>query len=203
MKIGFPVKAHTISGIPPNAPDDFADYTVPMLKFADGSYMMDSLPIVQRLETLYPEPSLPMNLDLLKRMGSTQAKALGPLSAVIIPRVRRNVLCEPSEAWFKQDRERRFGMPEEQYEREHGGEGAWKSAKDGQQLLASFLKEQKQDEGPFILGSTVCYVDFVLVGRLEFADAVGDEVYERFVSGVDGLRELHQACKPWFERSDH
>lgn len=191
------------SGIPPNPEGAFAEYTVPVVKFPDGSYIMDSTAIVPRLEAVNPEPPLPLELDLLKELEPINGKVLGPLVPLIMPAVRRDVLCKESDAWFKKDRERRLGAPEEVYEREKGGEVAWKGAEPGQQQLASFLKAQKRDEGPFILGSAVSYPDFVLAGRVEFIRFIGEDNYERLVRPVEGLRELHEACKPWFERNDH
>lgn len=164
---------------------------------------MESAIIVKKLEAAHPEPPLPLELDLLKEMDPITGKVLGPLMPLIMPCVRRDVIRKESEEWFKKDRERRFGAPEEEYERERGGEVAWKGAELGQQQMASFLKAKKRDEGPFILGSTVSYPDFVLTARCVFVRFIGEDNYERFVGPVEGLRELHEACKPWFERDDH
>lgn len=164
---------------------------------------MESMAINNKIQELYPEPHLPLELDLLEKMTPVNGKVLGPLMYLIMPRVRRNVICEPSKDWFKKDRERRFGAPEEQYEHEKGGEVAWKAAEPGQEQLSEWLKSQKQDQGPFILGSTVTYPDFVLAGRCEFVKLIGEDTYDRLVKPVDGLEDLHKACKPWLARNDH
>lgn len=164
---------------------------------------MGSNLINEKIQELYPEPQLPLRWDLVDDMTPVNGKVLGPLMYLIMPRVRRNVICEPSKDWFKKDRERRFGAAEEQYEHEKGGEVAWKNAEPGQQQLSAWLKNQKQDKGPFVLGSTVTYPDFVLAGRCEFVELIGEDTYERLVGPIDGMRELHLACKPWMERNDH
>ena len=176
---------------------------MPVVQFLDGSHTMESMAIIKRLDALDRGLSLPLELDLLEKLGPVAGKVFFPLMPLIMPQVRRDVLCKGSEEWFKKDRERRFGAAEEDYEREKGGEVAWKGAEAGQEQLASFLKAQKRDEGPFILGSTVSYPDFVLAGRCEFISFLGEDNYERLVKPVEGLRELHEACKPWFERNDH
>jgi len=164
---------------------------------------MDSIPIMEKLIQLVPDPELPLKQDVLKEMDPINGKVLGPLMPMIFPRARRDVICEASSDWFKQDRERRLGAPEEQYEKERGGEGAFEKAKPGQQELAEFLKKTKEDDGPFVLGSRVSYPDFVLAARCEFLKYVGKDVYDRVIGGVAGLPELHEACAPFFERNEH
>lgn len=164
---------------------------------------MESMAINKKIQELYPEPHVPLELGLLEEMTPINGKILGPLVPVIMPRVRRNVICEPSNDWFKKDRERRLGAPEEQYEHEKGGEAAWKAAEPGQEQLSEWLKSQKLDEGPFVLGSRVTYPDFVLAGRCEFAKLIGQDIYSRLVGPIDGLDDLYLACKTWMARNDH
>lgn len=189
--------------MPPNPQGTaIADYTLPVLRFPDGSLIMNSKDIVPKLELLHPEPSLHLQTGLQDELLPILGKIVSPLMAWVFPKVRRNILTEGSDAWFKQDRERRMGMPEEQYEREKGGEEAWKTAEPGFQELTQLLKAHKKDEGPFILGSQVCYADLVCAGFCEFFWCIGNEAYEKFTGSTSGLRELHKACAPWLDRKN-
>lgn len=161
--------------------------------------------IVEKIQTTIADPHLPLEPGIREEMAPINSKVLAPLMPMIMPRARRNVVSvsERSDEWFKKDRERRFDAPEEVYEREKGGEIAWKASEEGQKQLSEFLKSKKKDQGPFVLGSTVSYPDFIIAGRCEFLKYSGEDAYERLMNGVEGLRDLHQACQPWFERNDH
>ena len=186
-----------------NPPGSWADYTLPVLRFADGSYVMDSANIVQKLESAYPEPSLRLDAELGKQTQGAMGAYAYPLMPVFMPRLRRDVQREDSSDWIKADRERRFGMPEEQLEKEKGGEEAWRKAEPAGKKFEAFMKEQKKDDGPFLQGSKVCYADFMIAAFCEMFKCIGNDVYEKLVGPVDGLRELHEACYPWFKRNDY
>ena len=64
-------------------------------------------------------------------------------------------------------------------------------------------RPHKRDEGPFILGSQVCYADFMAASVVEVFRRVEDGAFERMCGAVDGLKELHEGCAPWFRRNDH
>ena len=164
---------------------------------------MDSLKIAPRLEAMQAEPSLRLNDDRQQQLAKSLGQAINPLMPVFMARVHRGIITDAELDWFRQDRERRCGMSLEQWEGEKGGETAWKAAGPGFEQLSKVLKEYKQDEGPFILGSKPCYTDFAVAGPAEFFLQTGQDMYERLVGNVEGLRELHDACKPWFERNDH
>ena len=159
--------------------------------------------IAEKLEKLKPEPSLRLNPGLEKEVGRALGPVFRPLIPYMFPRIRRTLAPEGSQEWFKSDRERRLGAPEEVYERERGGDVAWKAAAPGQEKLGQFLKETKKDDGPFLTGSEVCYADFIIAAACEMFERLADGSYEKFVDPVPGLRELHTACKPWFERNKH
>lgn len=164
---------------------------------------MDSKNIVPELEATYPEPSLHLDTELQTKATKAMGALANPLLPVFMPRLRRDVQREDSSAWIKADRERRFGLPEDQWEQEQGGEKAWKAAEEAAPLVREFLKENKKDAGPFVLGSQVCYADLMVAGVLEMFRCIGTDMFERTVEMVPGLRELHQACQPWFKRNDY
>jgi len=84
---------------------------------------------------------------------------------------------------------------------EKGGEAAWKAATPALERIAMFLHDTP-DDGPFFLGGTVSYADFVLVGFLQFCRRAGEDVFERVIKvDADGKFERHyKACEQWLER---
>ena len=149
--IEYPDVAPTLKsfGLPPN--EDSTPYTIPTIRDANGKYIMDSRKIVVELEKQYPEPSLHLDSPLLAKVEELFRKAIRPLMAVILPRVPRNILREPSAEYFERTREERLGMPLAQLEKELGGNKGWEEA-------TPYLKETgdilRAEGGPFLLGKT-------------------------------------------------
>lgn len=160
---------------------------------------MDSAAIASRLESSYPNPTLRLETGLHDQIGPILGKIGGPLIPVFMPRIGRDVLVESSVPWFQEARKQRFGISLDELEQAKGGEQAWAAAQLGFEDLKRFLTDHKQDEGPFVLGSEVSYVDFVLVSTMEAFRRIGNDLFERFVSHDERLRELHRACQQWME----
>lgn len=174
-------------------------YTVPVIQLADGTHVMDSAAIASTLESVYPEPSIHLETGLHEKFGPTFGKIGGPLVPVFMPRIARDKLLESSVPWFQEARKKAFGMSLDELEQVKGGEQAWAAAQPGFKELISFLTDHKQDEGPFVLGSQVSYVDFVIVSMAEAFRRIGDDLFEKFVAQDERLRELHQACQKWMK----
>lgn len=158
---------------------------------------MDSAAIATRLESLCPDPTLRLENGLHEKIGPIIGKSLGPLIPVFMPRIGRDKIVESSEGWFQEARKQRFGMSLDELEQAKGGEQAWAAAQPGFEELKQFLTDHKQDEGPFVLGSRLSYVDFVLVSTMEAFRRIGNDLFERLVSHDERLRDLHKACEPW------
>ena len=88
----------------------------------------------------------------------------------------------------------------EEFEAAKGGEKAWKDAEPGFAAINRFLKEHKKDDGPFLMGSQVCYGDFVLAAMAEAVQRVGSDLYDRLISHCADVKELHEGCRQWFEK---
>lgn len=174
---------------------------MPIVKFTDGSYIMGSNDIVQRLESEHPQPALPLETELYAALGAANMKVVEPLWGVLMARARQHIVSAGSEEWFKKDREGRLGAPEEVYGSEQAVAQALKAAEPGQAEVAAFLKQCKRDDGPFLRGSQVSYADFGLAGWVEMARLVGDDFYQKCVVEIPGMQEVRQACQPYFERN--
>ena len=160
---------------------------------------MDSLAIAKKLESLYPTPSLHLELGLHEQVGPIIGKIGKPLIAVFMPRVARDMLMDSSVPWFLEARKNTFGMSLDELEKTKGGEQAWIAAEPGFEELKTFLYTHKRDEGPFVLGSQVSYADFVIVSMIEAFKRIGEDLFEKFVSYDESFSGLHGACQTWMK----
>lgn len=166
---------------------------MPVVRFPDGSYVMDSSKIVEKLEAAHPDPSLQLNDALQQQAQEALTKILFPMVAFVFLRVHGKVVTEGEMDWFRTDREQRacqmLGRDHislEEWERESGGEEAFKASEPGMERLSKLLEEHKKDGGPFVLGSEPCYTDLMVVGLAEFYRRIGDGAYEKLVGSVRG-----------------
>lgn len=193
-------------GIPANQPKPegapgppVSRYTVPAMQLPDGTAVMDSANIVKKLEELHPEPSLHLENDLHNKVLQVFGPLMAPLMAVCYPRIQRDILLLETVPSWTAKKEAGFGMSIEELEKTKGGETAWKSAEPGLEGMRKFLKVHKKDEGPFVCGSKLSYVDFVLASMMESFKRIGDDLYERLCENVPDLKPLHEACGEWLK----
>lgn len=126
-------------------------YTIPAVQFPDGTYIMDSRPIAQRLEKDHPTPSLHLDSPILPEVAKLLPGIRDPLRGVWLPKVPANLLPERSREYFVRTREKRWGKPLAQVQAEHGGEEAWIEAMPGIKALGEVVKA---NGGPFVMGDT-------------------------------------------------
>ncbi|KAK5692188.1 hypothetical protein LTR17_025495 [Elasticomyces elasticus] len=174
-------------GIPSNDTENGSPYTVPTIRLPTGEYIMESLAIVQKLESLYPNPSIHLSTTPIEETRAAIRAFAGPLVPVFMPRIGRGVIREDSVVWFHENWQANFGMMLEEFEACKGGELAWQAARAKVGLLNKLLADHKLDEGPSILGSTPTYADFMLVGMLEGLRRIGQDIFERSLGGMGSL----------------
>lgn len=191
-------------GIPPNPPTPAGSpgpkqspYTLPAMKLPDGTYSMDSANIAPALEKQYPEPSLHLETGLHEEAQKALGRVAFPLLKILYPTIARNIIMDHYAPSWVEKKEKMLGMSMQEYEAS-GGENAWKAAEPGFAALKEFMASNKKDQGPFLLGSQVCYGDFIIASMLEALRRIGDGLFERAVSYDDQLKELHAACGEWF-----
>jgi len=61
----------------------------------------------------------------------------------------------------------------------------------------------EDQSGPFILGQTPSYADFITVGWFKFLLALGEDAFEKAMAIDAGFPKLYQACEEWLERDQH
>ena len=164
---------------------------------------MDSLEIAHKLEALSPQPPLHLETGLHEEAQKAMGQAFGQLLPYFMPKLARSVIVDEDIDWFHADRSARFGMPLDDWEAQSGGDEAWEAAKPGFQRMAEVLTTHKRDEGPFIMGSTPCYGDFIFVAGIQMFRVVSEEAFERVVGHDLALRKVYEASKQWVERDDH
>ncbi|CAK3921820.1 Glutathione S-transferase ustS [Lecanosticta acicola] len=178
-------------------------YTVPAVKFPDGSAVMDSAAIALKIEARYPQPKIDLAPELQAKVMPLYGQILFQLAGTFFPLIRRNILLEESIAEWTANKETTFGRSMAEMEA-NSGEAAWRNAEPGFEKLRELLRESKKDAGPFVLGGEVCYVDFIFGAMMECCRKVGGDLYANFARYAPELREIHEACegKGWLEKDD-
>lgn len=202
LEMSFPTNSDA-RGIPPNPPGAFAAYSSPMIQLPDGSYVMDSQLIAVKLESLYPESSLHLDVSPYQKAAEVSMKILFAVVGNFMAPVVDEWLEEPSKSWFEKDRSKRLGMTVWELRDQKGGEQVFANAEPSLKELKELLHSHKMDEGPFVLGSKVSYADLVVIGFLESLERVEKGTYDRIVAFDESFKKLHEAGKKWTERDGH
>lgn len=179
-------------------------YTIPTVIMPDGEYIMDSAEIAKAVEKAFPEPSLHLDSTFVDRLFAVLKEIMAAILPVYIPLVPQRILNEASQPYWYETREAKVGMPLDQLAREKGGDPAWAAAAPFLRQVSDLLRENPQ--GPFFLGETPSYTDFIWGGLLVFLRRIGDDVLEKGLEST-GDRDLHlkflEAIKPWSERDSY
>ncbi|KAK3950142.1 hypothetical protein QBC32DRAFT_326372 [Pseudoneurospora amorphoporcata] len=195
--------------LPPAAPEPSTSaYTIPTIKFPDGTYVMDSKEIAQALEERYPSPQYPsLHLDspvLAKLEPLVNPGLLGKVVGIFVPGVAKRVLAPASADYFIKTREEAFGMKLDELEKTQGGVGVYTDKIAGQLREVTSLLNETKDKGPFFEGDKVTYADFVWVGFLILMRKADEEGFEKLLEAT-GDREAHvrllDGVKPWADDS--
>ena len=187
-------------GIPPhNSGNEIADYTLPIVKFLDGRYIMHSQEIASELEKFYPEPSLHIDVVMLEQLQTIIRGSILRYGALFIVGTSKNLLREESKGYFDRERGKRYG-PLEQVERETDVEEMWERVGDGLRQIGT--KSRANSEGPFLEGQRVSAGDFVIVGFMQWFRRIDVGFYERAVAIEPSLGVLYDSCQTWLEKDD-
>ncbi|KAJ5162302.1 hypothetical protein N7492_007694 [Penicillium capsulatum] len=195
--------------VPPNA--EGKPYTLPAIVHkasistnAHGA-MMDSFPIIQHLETLYPSPPLFPSGDasyaLLLAIGKIASVMAPAFRQLIIPRVPEGLDPRGAE-YFIRTRTEAFGKPlaDVRPKDREAIEALWADVEREAGALLDIYKGREGKKGPFVEGETPGYTDLVLATQIAFFERYDWEFFERFVALGDGqFRALYEACLPWVE----
>lgn len=187
------------TSVPPNA--NGAAFTLPAIQLPDGSYLMDSYKIADFIEEKHPEPSVLLNTPVQLRYRKILIDFMEQLTPIYVPGVAQRLLGEKSLEYFHITRQKDVGMPLDEYQKKHGP-GAFERAEPFAREMTALLNETS---GPYFLGNTVSYTDFMWAAILLFWKTLGDDTFQKVLK-ITGDAEKHtnllDALSPWTERND-
>jgi glutathione S-transferase len=176
-------------------------YTVPAIEHVPSrTYMMDSAPIAQFLESTYPDPPVPLTSELGSEIEAKARAVGGPAFRMsILPR-EIGILSPRAQEYFRRTREAMLGHRLEDLLDPDKEEQLWNAAAEGMRAVGELMRTNKAD-GPFVLGARPSYTDFFITGSLESARVVDERVFQRNVK-YPGYKEIYEACLPYMEKKD-
>ncbi|KAF1983031.1 hypothetical protein K402DRAFT_396963 [Aulographum hederae CBS 113979] len=176
-------------------------YTVPAIQHVpSNTYMMDSGPIAQFLESNFPERPVPLTSELGREIEA-KARGLGgkAFQLSVMPR-EIGILSPRSQEYFRRTREAGLGFPLEKLLDSDKEEQAWATASDGMHAVSELMGTNKA-EGPFVLGAKPSITDFFITGSLQSARTVDETVFQRFAK-YPGYMAIYEGCLPYMEKKD-
>ncbi|KAF7576797.1 hypothetical protein A1F97_07947 [Pyrenophora tritici-repentis] len=92
-----------------------------------------------------------------------------------------------------------FGKPLEQVEKDADVDDCWEKVKGPVLEVGNLLR---QHGGPFFLGETASYADFILVSMQHCVKRANEDVYEKLMALDYALPQVYQASKQWLEKEN-
>ncbi|KAI8623023.1 hypothetical protein F5Y19DRAFT_460105 [Xylariaceae sp. FL1651] len=176
-------------------------YTVPAIQHVPtNTYMMDSVPIAQFLESTYPDPPLPLTSELGREIEDKARVVIGPAFRVSITPREMSILSPRAQEYFRRTREASLGHRLEDLLNHDKEEQIWNAVDDGMRTIDELMQTNKAD-GPFVLGARPSYTDFFLSGSFQSARMVDEGVFQRIMK-YPGCKAIYEACLPYMEMKD-
>lgn len=176
-------------------------YTSPTIAYTDGSYIADSRAIAAVLERDHPSPPLHLDSEALQRLETLIPDLMSAVRGHYIPKIPVRLLNDASVPYWYRTREAKFGMKLDALDAAEGGD--WAKAAP---LLREVTRWLGEEEGPFFMGDTASYADFVWAGFLIFFRRVGNDKFAALLEATGDEqvhRRLLEAVEPWSRRDDH
>ncbi|KAG9247709.1 hypothetical protein BJ878DRAFT_491420 [Calycina marina] len=180
----------------PNHPGTTA-YTLPALQ-GDRFHIMGSAAIASFLEGKFPEPSLHLSPHI-QEVETAVARIMQPTRGAWLLLVSNNLLNPKSKEYFDSTRGDSLGKTLEALHAEDGGEEAWIESLPKFKALGELLGKEG---GPFVMGSTISYADFIILGWLQFFKTIDEALLKKVVDIEPALGKIYDAGNPWLERVD-
>ncbi|KAK1762464.1 hypothetical protein QBC33DRAFT_501124 [Phialemonium atrogriseum] len=176
-------------------------YTVPAIQHVPtNTYIMDSGPIAQFLESTYPDPPVPLTSELGREVEAKTRALLGPAFRTSVMPREIGILSPRAEEYFRRTREASLGHRLEDLLDPDKEEQVWGAVGDGMRAVGELMRMHRAD-GPFVLGAQPSYTDFFISGSLQSARVVDEGVFQRNIK-YPGFKEIYEACLPYMEKKD-
>lgn len=191
------------SGLVPgeSASESKYKYTVPAIQHVPtNTYMMDSAPIAQFLESTYPDPPVPLTSELGREIEAKARSVAGTVFRMSVMPREIGILSPRAQEYFRRTREASLGHRLEDLLDPDKEEKAWDAVSDGMRAVGELMRKNKA-EGPFVLGDRPSGTDFFIAGSLQSARTVDEGVFQRNMK-YPGYREIYEACLPYMEKKD-
>ncbi|RDL39836.1 uncharacterized protein BP5553_04176 [Venustampulla echinocandica] len=176
-------------------------YTVPAIQHVPtNTYLMDSFPIAQFLESMYPDPPVPLTSELGREIEAKARATVGKAFYVSVMPREMGILSSRAQEYFRRTREAAIGHRLEDLLDSDKEEQTWNAVADGMCAVGELMQTHKAD-GPFVLGARPSYTDFFIAGSLQTARVVDEGVFQRNIK-CPGYKEVYEACLPYMEKKD-
>ncbi|KAF2808056.1 uncharacterized protein BDZ99DRAFT_510121 [Mytilinidion resinicola] len=162
-------------------------YTVPTIQhIPTNTYVMNSAPIAQFLESTYSDPPVPLTSELGREIEAKARAAAGPAFRM--------------SEYFRRTCEAELGHRLEDLLDPEKEEQAWDAVGEGMRAVGELMRTHKA-EGPFVLGARPSGTDFWIAASLQSARVVDEGVFQRNVK-FPGYKEVYEAYLPYLEKKD-
>jgi glutathione S-transferase len=178
-------------------------YTVPAIHHVPtNTYMMDSGPIAQFLQSTYPDSPVPLTSELGREVEAKSRTVLGKVFRASVTTREINILPPRSQEYFRRTREASLGHRLEDLLDPDKEDQNWNEVgdSDSRRAVSELMRTHKAD-GPFILGARPSYTDFFFAGSLQCARVVDEEVFQRIFK-YPGYKDIYEGCLPYLEKKD-
>jgi glutathione S-transferase len=176
-------------------------YTVPAIQHVPtNTYMIDSLPIAQFLESTYPDPSVPLTSELGREIEAKARAVVGRAFRISVMPREIGILSPRSQEYFRRTREASLGHRLEDLLDLDREEQVWNELSEGIRAVGGLMRTHKSD-GPFVLGARPSYTDFFIAGSIQSARVVDEGVFQRNIR-YPGYEDIYNACLPYMEKKD-
>lgn len=122
-----------------------------------------------------------------------------PVIGFFIPRVPVELLNDRSAEYFYATRKERFGKELSEVARTLATEENWEKGREPAKQVGEWLREK---EGPFFLGETVSYADFIFVGMLQMMKRIDEGLFKKFCEFDPAFEKVYEACGEWLKKDD-
>lgn len=164
---------------------------------------MDSLPIIEHLEKVFPSPSLfpsgASSVAISIAVKELVTRSFYTFKKLAVPKVSPH-LDPRGQEYFERTRKEWFGMPlQEMYPSDETSfEEAWKPFATEAEVLLHMLRGMEGKKGPFFEGEKVGWADLFLVSHFAWVQRVNPSDWEKIAGLGNGeFKALYDACQPW------